>query len=152
MNFASTPSGTALILTSVFKALFLPKNVPRKTPSSESSLTNLQLPFYRKNKVLNLFKNRTVSSQLTRSNGKLLPVHQTDSTPPGYRERGLPIGSGQVEGVNKSVIGFRMKQSGMQWSRSGAGRMASLRARRCSKQLLVSHDTIRHHAFSSPTA
>ena len=70
---------------------------------------------------------------------------------PRYRARGLPIGSGQVEGVNKSVIGFRMKQSGMQWSRSGAGRMASLRARRCSKQPLVSHDTIRHHAFSSPT-
>ncbi len=70
---------------------------------------------------------------------------------PSYKNCGLPIGSGQVEGVNKSVIGFRMKQSGMQWSRPGAGRMASFRARRCSKQPLVSHDTIRHHAFSSPT-
>ena len=70
---------------------------------------------------------------------------------PSYKDRGLPIGSGQVEGVNKSVIGFRMKQSGMQWSRSGAGRMASLRARRCSKRPLVSHDTLRHHAFPCPT-
>ncbi len=70
---------------------------------------------------------------------------------PSYKTRGLPIGSGQVEGANKSVIGFRMKQSGMQWSRSGAGRMASLRARRCSKQPLVPHDTLRHHAFPCPT-
>lgn len=70
---------------------------------------------------------------------------------PRYKERGLPIGSGQVEGVNKSVIGFRMKQSGMQWSRPGAGRMASLRARRCSLRPLLPHDTIRHHAFPYPT-
>ena len=71
---------------------------------------------------------------------------------PSYKTRGLPIGSGQIEGVNKSIIGFRMKQSGMQWSRPGAGRMASLRARRCFKHPLVSYDTIRHHAFSSPTS
>lgn len=67
-----------------------------------------------------------------------------------YKVRSLPIGSGQVEGMNKSVIGYRMKQSGMQWSRSGAGRMAALRARRCSKSQLVSHDTIRFAAFSCP--
>jgi hypothetical protein len=69
---------------------------------------------------------------------------------PACKLRGFPIGSGQVEGMNKSVIGYRMKQSGMQWSRSGAGRMASLRARRCSKIPLVSHDTIPLHAFPYP--
>jgi hypothetical protein len=67
-----------------------------------------------------------------------------------YKARSLPIGSGQVEGMNKSVIGYRMKQSGMQWSRSGAGRMAALRARRCSKTQLVSRDTIRDAAFPCP--
>ena len=81
MSFASTPSGTATTLTSVFGALFLPKNVPQKTPLSKRLFTNLQLPFYRGKKVLNLFKNRILSSQPARSNGKLLPVHQTGSTP-----------------------------------------------------------------------
>ena len=52
---------------------------------SESSLTNLQLPFYRGKKALNLFKNRTLSSHPTRSNGKLHPVHQTGSAPKGPR-------------------------------------------------------------------
>jgi hypothetical protein len=71
---------------------------------------------------------------------------------PAYKLQGFPIGSGQVEGMNKSVIGYRMKQSGMQWSRSGAGRMASLRARRCARTQLVAHDTIRHAAFSCTIA
>ena len=44
---------------------------------------------------------------------------------PSFRARGFPIGSGQVEGMNKSVIGNRLKRSGMQWSREGAARMAS---------------------------
>lgn len=69
---------------------------------------------------------------------------------PSYKARGFPIGSGQIEGMNKSVIGYRMKQSGMQWSRSGAGRMAALRAWRCSQLPLVSHDTIRLAAFPCP--
>jgi hypothetical protein len=88
----------------------------------------------------------------TQTAWRYLEERQTYMDYPSYKTRGLPIGSGQVEGVNKSVIGVRMKQSGMQWSRSGAGRMASLRARRCSKHPLLPHDTIRHHAFSCPTA
>ena len=43
---------------------------------------------------------------------------------PAYKGRGWPIGSGQVEGMNKHVIGARMKRSGMQWSRPGASRPA----------------------------
>jgi hypothetical protein len=81
---------------------------------------------------------------------RYLEERQTHMNYPSYKARGFPIGSGQVEGMNKSVIGYRMKQSGMQWSRSGAGRMAALRAWRCSKVPLVSHDTIRHAAFPCP--
>jgi hypothetical protein len=81
---------------------------------------------------------------------RYLEERQSYMNYPSYKARGFPIGSGQVEGMNKSVIGYRMKQSGMQWSRSGAGRMAALRAWRCSKFPLVSHDTIRHAAFPSP--
>ena len=44
-------------------------------------------------------------------------------TYPAFKQQGFPIGSGVVEGLNKSVIGTRMKRSGMQWSRPGAARM-----------------------------
>jgi hypothetical protein len=81
---------------------------------------------------------------------RYLEERQQSMNYPSYKARGLPIGSGQVEGMNKSVIGYRMKQSGMHWSRSGAGRMAALRAWRCSKTPLVSHDTLRFAAFPSP--
>jgi len=47
---------------------------------------------------------------------------------PTFTAKGYPIGSGQVEAMNKSVIGNRMKRSGMHWSREGAARMASMRA------------------------
>ncbi len=67
-----------------------------------------------------------------------------------YKERGWPIGSGQVEGMNKSIIGKRMKQSGMEWSRAGAGRMAALRAQMCSRRPVASHDTLRRRAFPIP--
>jgi hypothetical protein len=67
-----------------------------------------------------------------------------------YRARDWPIGSGQIEGMNKSVIGKRMKQSGMQWSREGASRMAALRAQRCSKWPISDHDTLRRKAFPVP--
>ena len=101
MSPASTPSGTALTLTSVFGALFLPKNAPRKMRLSKSSLTNLQLPFYRGKKVLNLFKNRTLSSHPTRSNGKLHPVHQTGSAPLGQRT--VPLHAPQRQDTSTKV-------------------------------------------------
>lgn len=44
-----------------------------------------------------------------------------------YRAQGLFIGSGVVEAGCKSVIGHRLKQSGMEWSVRGANAIISLR-------------------------
>jgi hypothetical protein len=66
---------------------------------------------------------------------------------PSFKAKGYPIGSGQVEGMNKSVIGNRLKRSGMQWSREGAASMASLRAQSCSKHSLVDFDELRQQAY-----
>ena len=60
MSLAATSSGTALTLTRVFGALFLPKNNLRKTLLSKSLFTNLRLPFSTRNKVTILFENRTL--------------------------------------------------------------------------------------------
>lgn len=66
---------------------------------------------------------------------------------PTFKAKGYPIGSGQVEAMNKSVIGNRLKRSGMHWSREGAARMASLRAQFCAKHPLVDLDQLRHRAY-----
>jgi len=66
---------------------------------------------------------------------------------PAYKGRGWPIGSGQVEGMNKHVIGARMKRSGMQWSRPGASRTAAHRAQLCSSHPLVAFEALRWRAF-----
>ena len=67
-----------------------------------------------------------------------------------FTSRGYPIGSGQVEGMNKNVIGTRLKRSGMHWSRPGAGRMASIRAQLLAKHPLTSFEQLRHHAYQPP--
>lgn len=46
---------------------------------------------------------------------------------PTYRRLGYPIGSGVVEGGCKHVIGARLKQAGMRWSREGAESILQLR-------------------------
>ncbi len=66
---------------------------------------------------------------------------------PSFKAKGYPIGSGQVEGMNKSVIGNRLKRSGMQWSREGAASMASLRAQFCSSHPLVEFNELRQQAY-----
>ena len=66
---------------------------------------------------------------------------------PTFLSRNWPIGSGQIEGINKSVIEHRMKRSGQHWSRPGARGMASLRARRYSRRSPLSFDHLRHAAF-----
>lgn len=64
-----------------------------------------------------------------------------------YKEQGWPIGSGQIEGANKSVIGARMKRGGMRWSREGIPRMAALRSAQLSKRPLVGFHATRLEAF-----
>jgi len=44
-----------------------------------------------------------------------------------FREQGLFVGSGVVEAGCKTVIGKRLKQSGMEWSVRGANAIISLR-------------------------
>lgn len=44
-----------------------------------------------------------------------------------FREQGLFVGSGVVEAGGKTVIGKRLKQSGMEWSVRGANAIISLR-------------------------
>jgi hypothetical protein len=47
---------------------------------------------------------------------------------PSYRAKGWQIGSGPVEAACKTVIGQRMKGSGMRWGREGADAVGHLRA------------------------
>lgn len=44
-----------------------------------------------------------------------------------FREKGYDIGSGAVEGACKNVVGKRLKQSGMIWTRLGSSSMLALR-------------------------
>lgn len=46
-----------------------------------------------------------------------------------YREQGLQVGSGSIESGCKHVLGARLKQAGMVWSRDGAQAVAKVRAR-----------------------
>lgn len=45
-----------------------------------------------------------------------------------FRQAGYPIGSGVIESACKLVVQERMKQAGMQWSRTGAHAMLALRS------------------------
>jgi hypothetical protein len=45
-----------------------------------------------------------------------------------FRAQGYPIGSGTVESACKRVIGARLKQAGMCWTKTGAQAVLSLRA------------------------
>jgi len=44
-----------------------------------------------------------------------------------FRAKGYDIGSGAIEGACKHVVGKRLKQSGMIWSRLGSSSVLSLR-------------------------
>lgn len=60
-------------------------------------------------------------SQYVRNN-----VHRMDY--PSYRAKGWLIGSGHIEAACKTVVGQRLKGSGMRWSESGADAVCCLRA------------------------
>ncbi len=44
-----------------------------------------------------------------------------------FRRQGLFVGSGVVEAGCKTIIGLRLKQSGMQWTVRGANAIIALR-------------------------
>ena len=44
-----------------------------------------------------------------------------------FRKRGLPIGSGPVEAACKTIVGARLKRSGMRWSREGGQHVLNMR-------------------------
>jgi hypothetical protein len=50
-----------------------------------------------------------------------------------FRSRGLFVGSGVVESGCKSVIGLRLKQSGMHWTTAGADAITTLRCQQASR-------------------
>jgi hypothetical protein len=56
-----------------------------------------------------------------------LESHATRTRYGDYRRQGLFIGSGVIEAGCKTVIGRRLKQSGMRWSQTGAENILSLR-------------------------
>lgn len=64
-----------------------------------------------------------------------------------FREQGYPIGSGVIEGANKSIIGARMKRGGMRWSCEGVNRMATMRYEQASAQPLLDFKLTRMAAF-----
>ena len=47
---------------------------------------------------------------------------------PAYRQRGMMIGSGPVEAGCKSVVGARLKRTGMRWSSPGADCILAIRS------------------------
>ena len=67
---------------------------------------------------------------------------------PSFKANGYPIGSGQVEAMNKNVIGNRLKRSGMHWSKQGASAMAASRALAFSKFKLASFEHLRFLAYA----
>jgi len=67
---------------------------------------------------------------------------------PAFKARGLEvIGSGQIEGANKAVIGARLNVCGARWSQSGAQGMVFGRAELHSHRAITDFETLRFQAF-----
>ncbi len=64
-----------------------------------------------------------------------------------FKALGYPIGSGVIEGAAKSVIGSRMKRSGMRWSHDGINRMATIRTHFASNNPISDFHYVRFAAF-----
>lgn len=54
---------------------------------------------------------------------------------PAYRAKGMMIGSGPVESACKVIVGQRLKQAGMRWSRRGADAVLAVRTALLSGEL-----------------
>ena len=69
---------------------------------------------------------------------------------PEFRDKGYEvIGSGQIEGANKAVIGARLNISGANWSEQGASNMAFARSEYYSYRSVTNFSLLRHTAFPS---
>jgi hypothetical protein len=67
---------------------------------------------------------------------------------PEFRAKGFEvIGSGQIEGANKSVIGARLNVGGAHWTEDGANGMVFARGEWASERPIVDFHPIRHLAF-----
>lgn len=67
---------------------------------------------------------------------------------PSFKARGFEvIGSGQIEGANKAVIGARLNVCGARWSESGAQGMVFARAELHSYRPVTDFHTVRFQAF-----
>jgi hypothetical protein len=71
-------------------------------------------------------KARTETNYLNNHKDKMRYAH--------FRDQGLFIGSGIIEAACRSVIGQRLKQSGMEWSLRGANAIISLRCTQKSRR------------------
>ena len=71
-----------------------------------------------------------------------------------FRSRGLFVGSGVVEAGCKTVIGQRLKQSGMHWTVNGADAIIALRCARpaASGKPSAATATTRQHRLTSPAS
>jgi hypothetical protein len=58
---------------------------------------------------------------------RYISTNEEQMRPLGIRSKGYDIGSGAVEGACKYVVGKRLKQSGMIWSRAGSSATLALR-------------------------
>ena len=54
---------------------------------------------------------------------------------PAYRAKGMMIGSGPVESACKVVVGQRLKQAGMRWTKDGADAVLAVRCALLSNEL-----------------
>ena len=71
-----------------------------------------------------------------------------NTTYPKFKALGLEvIGSGEIEGANKSVIGSRLKVSGAQWSACGAHSKGFARGMWASQREVMQFDQVRFEAF-----
>ncbi len=79
-------------------------------------------------------KTRPKLSDKAQSEINYLDNHKDKMRYAHFREQGLFIGSGVIEAACRSVIGQRLKQSGMEWSLRGANAIISLRCTQRSRR------------------
>ena len=83
------------------------------------------------------FRELPLASRKARERDKALHYFQTNAHRmhyAWYRSLGLFVGSGMVEAGCKSVIGQRLKQSGMHWTEAGATGILTLRCQQASNR------------------